>query len=176
MFSMLLVAGSGLVGRFIYVKIHYHHYGEMMSVQELQKQVSETKTIFEKDVDFSEGIKTMLQKFEAEELSIPRSGFVRFLRLLTLGRRFSYIKWMTLRQFKRDIQILAATNSWDQYSKRKHHAEGKELITEYLRAVRRASEFRVYVRVFAWWHLLHMPLFAMLVVTATIHVLTVHMY
>ena len=49
-------------------------------------------------------------------------------------------------------------------------------LTRHLVAVRRVSEFELVVRLFGLWHLLHLPLFFLLVVTALVHVLAVHMY
>jgi hypothetical protein len=46
----------------------------------------------------------------------------------------------------------------------------------HLRKVRRVAEFGSYERLFALWHVFHLPFFYMLVITALIHVLAVHMY
>ena len=43
-------------------------------------------------------------------------------------------------------------------------------------ATRRVAEFEAYERLFAVWHLLHVPLLFMLVLTAIAHVIAVHMY
>jgi hypothetical protein len=43
-------------------------------------------------------------------------------------------------------------------------------------AARRVAEFEASERLFAAWHVLHMPLFLMLVVVGVVHVFAVHMY
>ncbi len=45
-----------------------------------------------------------------------------------------------------------------------------------LDAVARAENFSLYERLFALWHLLHLPLFVLLVLAASVHVLAVHLY
>jgi hypothetical protein len=45
-----------------------------------------------------------------------------------------------------------------------------------LAAARRVAEFEACERLFAAWHLLHMPLFAMLVIVGIVHVVAVHLY
>jgi len=58
--------------------------------------------------------------------------------------------------------------------------QGRQRLVEHTRdyfdAVRRAAEFAFYDRMFRLWHLFHLPLFLILVVTAIIHIVAVHMY
>ena len=61
---------------------------------------------------------------------------------------------------------------------RAHHDRKRlvALAADYLDAVRHAAEFAFYDRMFRLWHLFHLPLFFILVVTAIIHIIAVHMY
>jgi hypothetical protein len=45
-----------------------------------------------------------------------------------------------------------------------------------LESVRKVTEFHFYERLFAIWHVLHFPLFLMLVLSGIVHVIAVHMY
>jgi hypothetical protein len=47
---------------------------------------------------------------------------------------------------------------------------------EHLRRVRKVAELNSYERMFGLWHLFHLPFFYMMVVTALVHVIAVHMY
>jgi hypothetical protein len=38
------------------------------------------------------------------------------------------------------------------------------------------AHFTLYERMFSFWHVLHFPLFLMMVISALVHVLAVHMY
>jgi hypothetical protein len=49
-------------------------------------------------------------------------------------------------------------------------------VKEHLRRVRRVAELNSYERLFGLWHVFHLPFFYMLVVTAIVHVIAVHMY
>jgi hypothetical protein len=42
--------------------------------------------------------------------------------------------------------------------------------------MRQVAHLAFYERLFSLWHLFHMPLFLLLVVSALVHVLAVHMY
>jgi hypothetical protein len=52
----------------------------------------------------------------------------------------------------------------------------RRLVIEYLESVQRVSHYTIYVRLFSLWHVLHVPLVYMLVLSAIAHVVAVHMY
>jgi hypothetical protein len=45
-----------------------------------------------------------------------------------------------------------------------------------LAATRRVVEFAAFEQLFSLWHALHMPLFLMLLIAGTVHVVAVHVY
>ena len=49
-------------------------------------------------------------------------------------------------------------------------------VNRYTLALRKTAAFRVYERLFSLWHILHLPLFIMMIITAVIHIFAVHMY
>jgi hypothetical protein len=63
---------------------------------------------------------------------------------------------------------------------RRHLRDRKKLIhdyvTGYLVAVRNVAQFRFHERMFALWHVLHVPLLVVLVAAAVVHVVAVHLY
>ena len=49
-------------------------------------------------------------------------------------------------------------------------------LTTISKACARAAEFAFYDRLLRLWHLLHLPLFVVLVAAAILHIVAVHMY
>jgi len=47
---------------------------------------------------------------------------------------------------------------------------------EYLATLRKLNQLSFYERLFSLWHVLHFPLFLMLVVSGIVHVIAVHLY
>ena len=45
-----------------------------------------------------------------------------------------------------------------------------------LDAQRRVAEYRLYAKLFSFWHLLHVPMFIMLIIASTVHIISVHVY
>jgi len=52
----------------------------------------------------------------------------------------------------------------------------RELARRHIDAVRRVTELTTYERLFSLWHVLHLPLFFMLLVAGIVHVVAVHVY
>jgi hypothetical protein len=52
----------------------------------------------------------------------------------------------------------------------------RELARRHIDLVRRVKELSTYERLFALWHVLHLPLFFMLLVAGIVHVIAVHLY
>ena len=49
-------------------------------------------------------------------------------------------------------------------------------ITTRIGTTRRVAEYQAYVSLFSWWHVLHLPLFFLLLVAGIVHVVAVHVY
>ena len=45
-----------------------------------------------------------------------------------------------------------------------------------LDAGRRVTEYKAYARMFSWWHVLHIPLFFMLLTAGIVHVIAINVY
>ena len=63
---------------------------------------------------------------------------------------------------------------------RRDHERLKKATSKYIRnyttLIGRVAQFSFYDRLFALWHIFHLPFFFMLILSALVHVLDVHMY
>lgn len=154
LFAMLIVAGSGFVGRFLYTRIHRGLYGKKSSLPELLNELDGTR-------EGASGARSdwrgMLEAYQAERLSAGNS-FGHSLAL-TLTGPFSRSR---LRR-----RLLAKGPS---------DPEARAALRRYLHSLGRAEAFALYERLFAAWHLFHLPLFFILVLAAITHVIAVHLY
>jgi hypothetical protein len=93
------------------------------------------------------------------------------LRLASVG-----LKARLGRLAERHIGAQAKRLGWSRRLKRRHGKAVRGLIEDYLAAVNKTAAFVFYERLFALWHVLHLPLFALLLFAAVIHVVAVHLY
>ncbi|MEJ2142871.1 MAG: pyridine nucleotide-disulfide oxidoreductase, partial [Gammaproteobacteria bacterium] len=158
LFSMLLVAGSGLIGRYIYTRIHFGVYGQQASLKEIRENLQITKGKLSEQFKLSGTITTKIRAIEKRLLK-KRIFFVSilllpFIPIYTYGNIF-----FVVRAIRKDIRRQARQNGWDNKIRKKFSIEANSLLVFYIKNVRRAAELNIYRQLFSLWHLLHMPLF-----------------
>lgn len=176
MYCMLLVAGSGIVGRHFYAAIHKGLYGRRTSLGELQSELATS-------VEKSHGLATLLPKLVArlDRLSAELQGN-QVTRCLGIGRglRWTFThrltRWSLLWTARRELQIAAITSDVVARDQRRLYRATSHYIRDYTNLMGRVARFTFYERLFALWHILHLPIFYMMVLSALVHVLAVHMY
>ncbi len=170
--AMLVVSGSGLIGRYFYSRIHRGYSGRKLEVRALLSEMH----------DFLDGlaalghdgalVRARLEPFEQRTVAAGADFWTSARSILSIGLGTRLVE----RQLYRDIMEGDAGRA----NVAALSVHGRERLVsyahEYLDAVRRAAEFAFYDRMFRLWHLLHLPLFLILVVTAIIHIIAVHMY
>ena len=72
--------------------------------------------------------------------------------------------------------VAGKQRGWSWRVRRKRVRDVRKLLRQYFAAVNKAAAFAFYERLFALWHVLHMPLFILLVLAAIVHVVAVHLY
>jgi hypothetical protein len=173
---MLVVAGSGIIGRFIYVRIHRGLHGEKLNFKELQTKAGFESEEMHSKLHFVPEVENRLSQFQAyafaENLGFAKSA----LRLVTLGtrRRIAYAQCAA--ELRRVMRERAEIRQWDRDKLRRRLGRATHLVDEFLVSVQKLSQFDVYDRAFRLWHVAHVPLVYLLVLSAIAHVVAVHMY
>jgi hypothetical protein len=80
------------------------------------------------------------------------------------------------RELRRLYKAHAQARGWDQAKLQRRLRAACDLVQTYLRSTREVAQFHTYERLFSLWHVLHVPLVYMLVLSAIAHVVAVHMY
>lgn len=176
LFSALLVAGSGLVGRFIYAKIHHGLYGRRAQLRELLARVRLTGPKGVRAGTFVPELNERITEYDRHVL-VPPKGIWGSLKMpLVMGIR-TRLQYMRLVRFARMRLIAEGTYSpsVSQHQDRLFDST-RRYIAGHLSAVRRVAEFNAYERLFSLWHKVHLPFFYLLVLTVIVHVVVVHIY
>ncbi len=174
--STMLVAGSGFVGRYIYAKIHYGLYGRKKSFADLKRELAEKEHTLAVVLGYAPTLQKRLVAFDAKVLK-PRVTFINsFIHYIIIGPVASYTTIRLRLSLRKVLVVAAKRGSWSAAEKKRRAKEAREHISEHISTALMISEFSVYERLFALWHLLHFPLFILLIVVAVAHVLAVHLY
>jgi len=174
-FSMLLVAGSGVVGKYFYLKIHYGLYGKSATMGELKDDLQLTKGMLGKHISLSEQMKIRLEHYE--KAVTKKHGFiVGFLRIPVTYILSKWMLYSVLHEVKLGITKYADAKGWDRKLRAKLYNRSKSDFTSYIYHSKKVAEFTIYEQLFSLWHILHFPLFLALVVSGIAHVFAVHIF
>jgi hypothetical protein len=174
-YSMLIVAGSGVIGRYFYGRIHRGLYGGRLEARELIAEAQSFRFELANDLRAA-AWKAEFADLEREAMRHARSFFSAVAQAISLNAHANATAHAFRRDFEEDMDERANEEGWSNTQRRRLLAEGRRRISRYRAGIRRVGALAVYERLFAAWHILHLPLFLMLILTAVIHVVAVHVY
>ncbi len=159
--AMLLVAGSGFLGRFVYARIHRGLYGRRLRLQEVEREAAYGWVGLQQVVALDPALAGPFLAFE-RELSRPVGPLAAARRFLAVGRR-------ARRLARAADRALLRAGVPDREASR-------AAVERYLRAAVDVARFTACERLFALWHAVHVPLCALLFGAAAVHVAAVHLF
>jgi len=176
LFSALTVAGSGLVGRFIYSKVHHGLYGRKATLKELLAQVRATTPGHGKLGSLIPELAKRLSRYDKDVLKPPDSILDCMTLPFKLALRTRYQQYRLDRFVGVSLNYLATNSPLIAERKRDLRIVIRRHVRTHLRQVRRVAEFTAYDRLLALWHKLHFPFFVLMFISVTVHVAVVHLY
>ena len=176
LFSMLTVAGSGIFGRYFYSKIHHGLYGRKATLSELQERAQEVRERSTKLLMMPE-LANLLDQEERRLLSIGNWGPARMiLAPAFIAYRHSNGRARLRRYVRAAIRVTAARHKAVAKQSDRFERVAFDYVSRRMKVTREVVEFRIYEKLFSVWHVLHMPLFLMLIAAGIVHVISVHVY
>jgi hypothetical protein len=176
LFSMVIVALSGVVGRFLYRRVHRGLQGEQTSFESLRTRAGLDQAEARSKLAFAPAVETQLKAFEDAELE-ARPGWATWLRQVLL---LPAKQWLVYRacagELRRPLRQLARRAGWSHEERERHGRLARKLVRRYLTAVVRVAQYTAYERLFSLWHVAHIPFVYLLVLSAVAHVVAVHAY
>lgn len=176
LYSMLIVAGSGVVGRFLFVRINRGLQGEAATLRQLQARAGFDQSEARSRLAFCPAAEARLQAFAQQQLDTGRGAgtLVRQALLLPL------LQWRVYLACRADLRpalaAIAAQRDWDASERAKRERQALRLVRRYVQGVVRVAQFGAYQRLFALWHVAHVPFVYLMLVSAVVHVVAVHAY
>ncbi len=173
---MLLVAGSGIIGRFIYRKIHHGLYGRSATLQEMQVRLGTSDGDIKAKLHLAQELLAQLKELETwatEPLHTLRRQAWRFL---AVGWRARRVHSGVVRDIHDTLKARAEREAWDDATFERRLRRRQKILHAHLDAVVDVARFHSYERLFSLWHILHVPFVFMLVISGIVHVIAVHMY
>lgn len=172
----ILVAMSGLVGRYVHAKIHIDLDGHRTTLEQLADESRITAVQRREAAALVPGLLDRLTAYDALVLAAPATATHALLLPLKLAVATRWEAWRLSRFAVHELELLASRSAIVRAQRAELERSVARFVREHLRRVRRVAELGSWERLFSLWHVFHLPFFYMLVLAALIHVLAVHMY
>lgn len=176
LFSMIVVAVSGVIGRFIYLRIHRGLGGELESFDALQAALGLNAAAVHSRLAFAPEAEARLRAFEQRMTSPTDAWSTHLHRLIVLPLEARRVR----RQCQKEIDQILKQRARERHRPieelRDRRRRLRKLVLAYTQSVQRASQYAAYARLFSLWHVLHVPFVYLMVLCAIAHVVAVHAY
>lgn len=176
LFTMLIVVASGIVGRYLYAKIHKGLYGKQVALRDILADIMALQQVFGEELVLDDAIVHELERYVPKGGVASRSllGSLVSASLIGSRTRGSY------RRVRRAVKRYLASGAEGRFATRRERRTKLKEIDQQLRvyfaAVKKATRLTLFERLFGMWHHLHMPLFILLALTVVFHIVAVHRY
>ena len=170
LFSMLGVVISGIIGRFVYTKIHYGLYGRRATLEKIKAEFAGHSNDAKSRLHFAPRVEQWLQSFERDSMQLDRSFTSHLFSPLTIGSKRIILTFRCARELRKTLK----TERHPEFPG--GASDAIQWASSYLKECERVAEFSTYERFFALWHVLHIPLIYILAASTVFHIMAVYMY
>lgn len=176
-FTMLIVAISGVVGRYIYGKIHLGLHGRKAHVKELLAEAEAMKLDLGQDMQAAAFVSQQLSAFsKGLENKVPRTALGGLRTGAVIAARSRRFRHDVVTEARRRIRAEARGARWSWSERRRRQKRIENVVRRYAAAVRKAAQLTFFERLFSLWHIFHLPLFFLMLLAGIVHVWAVHHY
>jgi hypothetical protein len=165
--SMTLVFLSGVIGRYLYSKVHFGLDGRKAELREVNAAWDAAGH------DFST---PRLDAFHQRMLTPPGDMLHAGVRLLAYTVHSRWVAWHTRRELKVQLRARARRDGWDAPTLARHWRDTKQRLRKHFALLKKVALFSAYERFFAFWRHAHVPLLYLLLLSGVVHVIAVHIY
>lgn len=162
--SMVVVAGSGVMGRFLYRRIHRGMHGELETTQTLAAAVAAASFNIDRAVPDDATVSR-----EVGEFTVRCSELAKVPPFAAIGAVF-----LPLWRWSLQWHVRRALRHADMPLDRQR--EKIALLNRFFVANQRYAQFALFDRLFSLWHVAHVPFVVTLFLSTIAHIVAVHLY
>ncbi|HEY6257722.1 MAG TPA: pyridine nucleotide-disulfide oxidoreductase [Xanthobacteraceae bacterium] len=174
--AMLVVAASGVFGRYLYGQIHHGLYGRKAVVREILADAEALKGLISANLPVANRAVAQLNAFARLGTAAPDGVLAGLVWLPVISWHGAVARMLLIADARRVIALEGKRLGQSRTDQRRRLAAIADLVTLHVAAVKKAAAFVFYERLFSLWHFLHVPLFFLLVIAAIIHIFAAHFF
>jgi hypothetical protein len=176
LFCTLIVAGSGIFGRYLYAKTHNGLYGQKLTLELMREDIEANRMNGTALADIVAPVDQALTTLETRTIQADDRLLSAVALAIEVVSRILVLRLRIRRLLREQLHQLRALPPASASSEKRALDHTFQLLERRLSTVRTFAQLRACERLFSLWHIIHYPLFMVMVVAAVVHVIAVHMY
>lgn len=176
LFCTLIVASSGIVGRYLYAKIHYGMHGQRASLASLRTDIATQAAAATGALPSARLINERMLPYEQRVLDRSTKVLASVYDALSSPVAAWRLQRSIGKAIRLDLEATAATSRLSTEARDRLLERADEQLALRLATYRKLAQLRGCERLFSLWHIVHFPLFLVMVLAAIVHVIAVHAY
>jgi len=174
-FSMLIVAVSGMVGRYLYSQVSFDLANERLVLKNLHSVLQEK--VLNSKPELSDQIQHLLKNFMVISFASPKNVVYAFwvALMVRIRSKYLYLQICHLRPASSASQEGAVVlKLWGDHAT--FTAVEKKIIKAYLALLSKLARHNAVKYLYSFWRIGHIPFLYLLLISGIFHVIAVHMY
>lgn len=174
---LLTVATSGLIGRFLYNRIHAGVYGEKIKLVQVRRDFQMIHDDLMKIAvtpDLQQRVAALFESLDELLLVQKTATFGTVLRSRRQAHRLA----------DEAKAVLLQLEKYHESHPQAHQGQGMDAVRQHLHEnldvmlviLKKLPGLHLFDRLFSLWHVVHLPIFGLMLLTVITHVIVVHMY
>lgn len=174
--AMLTVVASGLVGRYLYSRVHMGLYGRKAEADDLLEDIAILEDSLCENAADDRQFVTALGELEHYLPAADAGAISSLSAMMKLKREAGRVTRTLSKRADLILKTKARNERWTRSERRAAANNVRNQLRLFRLALQKTAALAFYTRLFALWHVMHLPLFILLIVTAVLHILAVHLY
>jgi hypothetical protein len=165
---------SGMFGRYIYTLMSYQAHRTYNKIGEIELALISALAKYQYTTPKSS--KNALRGLMVTGLKKPRYWILYFPQLVKTLYRAMRCHMAYQRDLRRTYKSIGKHNGWDKKTLKSTIRTNKQLARRYVANILKLSAMNIVQNILVNWRMIHANLLYLLTLTATAHILAVHMY
>lgn len=176
LYAMLLVMLSGVIGRFVYRRVHRGIYGKEQTLAELEAEFTSRQESIGSVFSLQPDIEQRLSEFHRQAFAELNSMPQRLWRFMTLRYNGQRLSRSIVCDIRKRLESVARSRSWSDEHIASRCDAAKRLVDDYVYSIIRLAQLSSWAKLLSFWHIVHIPFIYLLVISVIAHVIAVHLY
>ena len=177
LYSMLVVMLSGVIGRFLFVRVNQGLAAQKNALERMVSTIGSSQMDTYQKLEALPEVIARMKAFESKALN-PESNslFIHLLRLVQVPVwNFTALSACD-RLIDMELNQRARRQGWGPNDVQRRQKKCNKLVRRHLSAVLSLGMLLTYRRLLSTWHVAHIPFVYLLVASTLIHIVAVHAY